>query len=245
MHEGTHHLLFKHPLFNYWTGVLCGVPSLASFSAYRVVHLAHHKYEHTDNDPDDAEAVARKYAIPLVIFYYRSLIIGSYMYIFHLAITGFLRAKRSQKMCIVLEYGLIAGVMATAFRFFTPEHIMHIWFYPWVVAAHISNVRGFAEHGLTTGGNPFTATRSITSNPFVRFFLCNVNYHLEHHLFPGVPWWNLPKLRQLLHSEFHQVGASVYPSYTQLLLDFLKTSRRGIIPNTRLVARSMLSEMCR
>jgi fatty acid desaturase len=28
-----------------------------------------------------------------------------------------------------------------------------------------------------------------------------VSHHLTHHLFPGVPWYNLPKLTRLLHDD--------------------------------------------
>jgi len=30
--------------------------------------------------------------------------------------------------------------------------------------------------------------RSLVSNPVVSFFFNNQNYHLEHHLFPAIPW---------------------------------------------------------
>jgi fatty acid desaturase len=66
--------------------------------------------------------------------------------------------------------------------------------------------------------------------------MCNINYHLEHHLFPGVPWYNLPKVHALLGDECRRAGSSVYPSYTEFFIDFFKASWRGIIPNARVIS---------
>ncbi|NIT56735.1 MAG: fatty acid desaturase, partial [Aliifodinibius sp.] len=54
-------------------------------------------------------------------------------------------------------------------------------------AAQILNVRGISEHGLTSTGNEFVDSRTILSNSVVSFLSCHVNYHLAHHLFPGIP----------------------------------------------------------
>ena len=35
-------------------------------------------------------------------------------------------------------------------------------------------------------------------NPINRFLYLNMNYHVEHHMFPLVPYHNLPKLHALV-----------------------------------------------
>lgn len=59
----------------------------------------------------------------------------------------------------------------------------------------------------------------VVSNPFVAFFMCNLNYHIEHHLFPAVPWYRLRRLHALLGDELRRSGAQVYLSYTRFLWD--------------------------
>lgn len=39
-------------------------------------------------------------------------------------------------------------------------------------------------------------TRTIYMNPLLRFLYWNMNYHIEHHMFPMVPYHALPKLHQ-------------------------------------------------
>ena len=41
-------------------------------------------------------------------------------------------------------------------------------------------------------------TRTVYMNPFSRFIYWNMNYHVEHHMFPMVPYHNLPRLHQLI-----------------------------------------------
>ena len=42
-------------------------------------------------------------------------------------------------------------------------------------------------------------TRTVILNPVIRLFYWNMNFHVEHHMYPGVPCYNLPRLRDLIH----------------------------------------------
>ena len=45
------------------------------------------------------------------------------------------------------------------------------------------------------------STRTYLAGPWVRFFYWNMNYHIEHHMFAAVPFYNLPKLREVLQAD--------------------------------------------
>jgi hypothetical protein len=73
----------------------------------------------------------------------------------------------------------------------------------------VSTMRSICEHHNTYGGTGslpkdhlWRETRTIKTSPLIEFLWSNVNYHLEHHLFPTVPFHNLPRLRAILASEF-------------------------------------------
>jgi fatty acid desaturase len=55
-------------------------------------------------------------------------------------------------------------------------------------------------------------------------FLCS-NYHLEHHYFPGVPLYNLPKLQRLLLPFYEKRGFTA-KTYPQLLWSYLVENRK-------------------
>ena len=40
------------------------------------------------------------------------------------------------------------------------------------------------------------STRTYIGGPVSRFLYWNMNYHLEHHMYAAVPYYNLPKLRK-------------------------------------------------
>jgi fatty acid desaturase len=44
-------------------------------------------------------------------------------------------------------------------------------------------------------------TRTVLLNPVISFFYWNMNYHVEHHMYPGVPCYNLPNLHKLITPE--------------------------------------------
>jgi fatty acid desaturase len=51
------------------------------------------------------------------------------------------------------------------------------------------------------------------------------NYHLEHHYFPGVPFYNLPKLQKLLTPFYEKRGIGAH-SYGDLLWRYLVMNRK-------------------
>jgi fatty acid desaturase len=243
MHEGCHHSLFRSRRLSRVVGFCCGVPVLISVSAYRGLHLRHHAFERSERDPDDVEHLARRPA-GLVLIYYGLLLAGTYLYFPHVALSGLKAAgSRGQRALILSEYAAILALLGAGWLLH-PDAMVRAWLMPMVLAAQITNVRSLAEHGLTTGGNPFTATRSVVSSRFASFFFCNLNYHLEHHLFPAVPWYNLPELHQLLLPAYRAAGASVYRTYREFLADFIRVSWSGLIPDVRLLPVHLRDEFC-
>ena len=234
VHEASHRLLFKRPVLNQWIGFLCGLSVLLSVSGFRTNHLAHHERRGCHASPEDVGANFRD-ATRSVSFYYLSILIRAYGFLVYLPFVGLVQGSRKMRAKTLAEYALIGAVCAAVFRLFPIDAILKVWIVPLLISSHLTELRAVAEHGLTTRGNVFTATRSVLSNRWVSFFNCNINYHLEHHLFPGVPWYNLPKVHRLLQEEYRRGGCSVYRSYTTFFADFLRASRKGIIPNARLI----------
>ena len=52
-------------------------------------------------------------------------------------------------------------------------------------------------------------TRTVYMNPVLRFLYLNMNYHLEHHLFPTVPYHALPGLHREVASHLPRPNTSV------------------------------------
>ena len=68
-------------------------------------------------------------------------------------------------------------------------------------------------------------TRTVYMNPINRYLYWNMGYHIEHHMFPMVPYHNLPKLHALIKGD-------TPPPYHGLIQAY-----REIIPTLRNVIR--------
>ena len=60
-------------------------------------------------------------------------------------------------------------------------------------------------------------TRTVLMGPVNRFLYWNMNYHLEHHLFPTVPYHALPRLHEALKSETPPPYASTLAAYREII----------------------------
>lgn len=225
MHEGAHASLFRIPVVDRVVGFLCGLPVLFSCSNYWATHKLHHKYENSAQDPDNLQA---NFPNPFLrwFIYYGWYAIGMIVYIVMLMFVGPFRADSAkERLLCVLESALIISTAAFVVQLAIDDPwVRHVVIYGWAIplipTVIIANVRGLAEHTLLHHEDPpnqLKSTRSLPSNAFVSFFFNNQNYHLEHHLFPRVPWYNLAKVHRVLKPLYEREEASVCQTYLQYL----------------------------
>ncbi|MGI9052711.1 MAG: fatty acid desaturase [Ilumatobacteraceae bacterium] len=67
-------------------------------------------------------------------------------------------------------------------------------------------------------------TRTVYMNPVLRFLYLNMNYHLEHHLFPTVPYHALPALHREVAPHLPRPNTSVLDAYREIV-DALRHQR--------------------
>jgi len=60
-------------------------------------------------------------------------------------------------------------------------------------------------------------SRSVLMNPISRFIYWNMNYHVEHHMFPMVPYHRLPELHARIKDDLPAPNRSVAQAYRELL----------------------------
>lgn len=223
-HDGHHYLLFRDRGANHAANVLLCVPLLHSPSAYRVLHDLHHRFLGGPGDPDEYRNYTSDARLRWALHWVR-LTIGTLVYMPLIPVVAWRRAGPVDRRAIAIEYASMAAVWFAAFALVPIGVLLQVWLIPGVVVGYISAVRAVAQHALTPEGDPLLASRSVQSNAVVSFFLLNENYHLEHHLFPEIPSYHLPRLRALLRSRLpHTVEAQ---SYTRFLLGFVGRFLRG------------------
>jgi fatty acid desaturase len=231
-HEGAHGLIARRrPVNEVFTWLTHAVVGLSG-TAYRAFHLEHHRTVQTEDDPEYRllQRVARGapgwsyLAIPLLAHVY----VNAYPF----TSAGSTRARRRTALdlaaALALHVGLRAAVGTRAYVLFVIAPIF-------TSLAFVVALRSLAEHHSTDPSDPWTRTRTSLLPRWLALAWSNANYHLEHHLFPTVPWQELPALHRLLASEEERRGSPIGRGFLAESVRLLRTKehfagRPGLAP---------------
>ena len=219
-HDAAHYRLYRTRWLNDVVGRLAGTLGGIPMCAYRVIHRLHHNHLYGPQDPDIALHggyprgrlyLLRKLARDLA----GMTAWKTYAYFFGApalnTATNTARrplddtspklreaARRDRWMVLGLHIGMPIVAFSTGWGLY----YVVLWVVPLAtVLQAILRLRAICEHGaLSDFSSPLTAARTNLPNWWQRFFLFphHVNYHIEHHLYPAVPHYNLPALHAAL-----------------------------------------------
>jgi fatty acid desaturase len=92
----------------------------------------------------------------------------------------------------------------------------------WVhVMTGLTQHAGLAEDVLDHRLN----SRTVYMNPVLRFIYWNMNYHIEHHMFPMVPYHALPILHEELRPWMPKPYSSCFDAYREIIPAILRQAR--------------------
>jgi len=213
MHDASHTLLSRNKRLNdVISSLLLSFPILTSTTRYRSHHMRHHQYVNTEQDPDLENAQTNLGRAALVRQLVADILglntLTTLTTLSHFGIIGPLFKSADapgglpafeKRLAIAYYLGVAVVVTATS----TWGSFLLYWVLPLTtVLSPILRFRALAEHGACANSHDLDMARSVYAGIAERFLLapCNVNYHLEHHLYPSVPFYNLPRLSGLLRS---------------------------------------------
>ena len=113
---------------------------------------------------------------------------------------------------MAVGYGLIlASLLVTPLLFW-------VWLLPALIGQPALRLYLLAEHGdCPRVAYMFENTRTTFTNRAVRALAWNMSYHVEHHVYPAVPFHKLPVLRGLMKTEL-RVTVEGYAVFTKAYL---------------------------
>ena len=209
MHEAVHNLISKNNFINDWVAeFFCAWPLLVSMRSYKVKHLAHHAWLNTEKDPDHIAKSDKNWQFPMHVKQFIRLIMVqiSGLGIFKSLAVMSSRQMNSQKAKIPRSYHLLrlfyyVSIITLFVVFGKGLILVKYWLIPFVTWTQVANrLRRIAEHSGIEGKSPELTTRTTIHGFLARIFLApkNISYHNEHHLYPGIPCYYLPKLHKEL-----------------------------------------------
>src|SRR5829696_3274506 len=121
---------------------------------------------------------------------------------------------------------IVAAAAAWSLVAWTPLPILFVGA-PSIFGAWLMVFFGITQHaGLQENALDHRySTRTVYMNPALRFLYLNMNYHVEHHIFPSVPYPALPKLHAELKDQLAPAMPNVRSAYRQIF-GALKQQRR-------------------
>lgn len=198
-HDCAHGAFFKSPALNQFIGKwIVGGPAHTPLEAYRRYHLDHHRYAGTPDDPDkwmvknypvSRASLKRKFVRDLTgQTGFRDLV-------------GEIKRFTWEGNGPTLVFHLALFTTLTAIG--APWAYLLFWAARLFVYPAIHRLRQISEHGVVPDRDVLDArlnTGTTIPRWWEKLFIapCNVNYHLEHHIFAAVPPYQLPALHRTL-----------------------------------------------
>ena len=229
-HDGLHGNLFKNEKLSLVTGLFFSASVLTYIDMGFVVrHWDHHRYTNQANDPDI-------YPTAMLTSWWQRLLLSRVMFnlvylknAFYMAIgknehvsqyrTPLSPAQLTFYSRLNFLFSAIWIAAYIAITVYNWRAGLYGILLPSLILALIAGCQSYLDHaGL--GEEQFMNSYSRTS-PFMSLIYFGSNYHLEHHLYPSVPGYRLPKVHRMLVKS--GVYDEVKPPILHGLIDAYKT----------------------
>ncbi len=212
LHETVHSTPFRSEGLNIWVGRFCGFLVFLGPKWFQSFHLAHHR--HTHDPTKDPELASPK---PNSVGQYIRYISGIPETTARLSTLvrnaiwenqdefvpprGRAKVMKEARIQLALYIGL-TGISIAA----NSTLLIFIWLLPFLMGGPLLRTYLLAEHGRCPHvASMLDNTRTTFTNRIVRFFAWNMPYHVEHHVYPAVPFHKLAEFHQ--HTKAHLVHA--------------------------------------
>ncbi|WP_323036292.1 fatty acid desaturase [Pararhodobacter sp.] len=218
-HECTHRTPFASDDLCDRVGQVCGFVLINPFLWFRYFHLAHHRF--TNLEGQDPELAGPK---PQTRAHWAWHVSGlplwgaSIRTVFRLAfgrehdtyVPQRARAKVTRE-----ARGMVLLYAAAGLSLWWSDVLLWVWIVPVLMGQPLLRLYLLAEHGdCPHVVDMFANTRTTFTTALVRFLAWNMPYHVEHHVFPNVPFHNLPRLHGLIRDHL-QVTSDGYVAFTR------------------------------
>jgi fatty acid desaturase len=215
MHEAVHYSAFRHRRLNEAVAWLAGLGILFNATYYRQFHFAHHRY--TQDPARDPELLTAPVPRSRRAFVWRSsalpywtarlvnvtaLCRGRFTGLDFIPATARPEIVRSVRAMVAVLAALAA--VSIALR---SDALLWYWLLPLALGLPFLRLYLVTEHtGCTEDDDGLSNTRTTLSAWPVRFLMWNLPYHAEHHLYPSIPFHQLPAAHRRLRPHLRVVA---------------------------------------
>lgn len=229
LHEVLHNLVFerRRPRLERVLALLYAIPSGISASQFTRWHLDHHaELGSPDQDPKrhhlSPKVNTRWYKLlycspALFPIYFRAARRENATYPPELQ----RRISAERRAAIGVHLACLAALWIGA----GPEAALRTYIVPVFFVFPVAfTLNRLGQHYDINPNDPAGWTTLVGGHWFWDFVFINSNYHLEHHYFPGVPFYHLPALQRAL-VPFYERHALPWKTYSSLVYGWIVENR--------------------
>ena len=230
-HDGMHTNLLRNRRANdFLSAVFLYAPLGMFLPDQRRNHLAHHRLVGSDEDPDRYLHKASNKASPGVFLFFLSGLMTFPRTLLKVmpfgnssdSRTGHIGDFLANRWPTFLAQGLIFGTILLLMPWW---YYLLFWALPIYVLVFVPDeIRAFCEHAQPVLPDSAADPQRLTTfvpNRLERIFFSpmNMNYHAEHHLWPFIPYYNLPKVHPFVRGS---QDVEVRSSYLAFLWSYFR-----------------------
>ena len=236
VHEATHQRFVPWRRWNdRLADPVAAWPLFMTTRAYRNAHFPHHRHLNSELDPFwVARQSQHDYALPkswwgfLGVFVRYVTGLGALTRLWTLVRLHKSTSSRHEQrldaraLCQLACY-VVAATSITWLGAW--KLVMLYWIVPLATwKAWTTYLKGFVEHSALPATHPLNKARTTLPGLFSRLLLLplNIHYHIEHHLYPSVPYYRLP----VLHREL--MASAEYRRLAHVTRGFWRVLREGV-----------------
>lgn len=202
-HECGHRNAYHNDGWNRFVGCALAWFIFMPYTTFKECHRRHHRYlGDVQHDPDEWNYTGgRTRWLPIRVATFVPRFI-------HISLTKYSAAVR-QSVLVELAFNIVSLAVLIGFCIqynYLNEFIL-IYAIPLFILAAIINPisRGYEHFPLAKldeqdkeSRMDIAKTTISVTHPFFSWIWANINYHVEHHVYPGVPFYNLPEVSKLM-----------------------------------------------
>jgi fatty acid desaturase len=230
LHESSHGTLAQNKRLNWFLGTFCsGYLIFQQMGDYKKSHCkGHHRYlGNSVLDPDskfyyyqglyDSNLRPKDFLINHIIQPLLLLKVPQYL-LYILKHRLFSTKGGSQEKAIMLLYLLVIAIALTALG--NLHTLILFWLIPYLTTFQVLGwFIELSEHYPLAGENKIDLHMSRNRlSPWYEAFFTSIhceNFHLIHHLFPSIPFWNMSKVHQILltdanYAKQHHMSGGIF-----------------------------------
>jgi len=240
-HELTHKTPFKTPFWNDFFLSIYGFLAWFDPIGYRLSHSKHHQFT-TYHDLDGEIVLPQRLDIKGLYFFFKAFTfdlvgIGSLLKKWTLASLGdstsssffpaewmaklipqdnekLRRNHRNWARVVLLGHLVLATIFIATGNWILVVIInFGCLLCPWLVI-----LCNYPQHiGMSPNVPDFRlCCRTYTCGPLIGFLYWNMQYHVEHHMFPSVPFYNLPRLRKAIEHDLPPAPHGLWSTWSEI-----------------------------